>query len=471
MFERKLHSARLIALLVGLLPATVYSVEVGFEGLVFLEASDNVETVNNPDEEEGTTAGVVLGAFGEHRSRIVKAGFSGEIDTRRIISDEDDSLDTITSFLGAAEFNLTPRSWRWYIGDILGGVRTDNAIQTFDENDLVRRNVFVTGPSFEYDVVGVSRTRARLLYVNQTEEDEELETLYTANFSHERETTPGSYFGFSLGNIFTDFSEGSDLVSDTQDPDFNRSTASVFWNRLSGFVELFGRMGITRIDTDEESLNGLNAELRAIRRLGPLTSFTVALTRDLNDQTLSTIESLIESGTDAIGVTPEAPGFFSETRLSLGYSFQSSQVTADINAGVAQQDYQLLTTDSGVGLSANGEDQVQVFASGSLSRRLSNRLLGQFAISYERQDFDNRVDETDSVLASAQLIYSLSTSFDLEASVIHDTSQGVLTRFGGTVGVAEDVDITENRVTIGVRWAPPTRASQDLTVELKSLLQ
>ena len=465
-------------LLVALFPGTAWSLDLGFEGRLTLEQSDNIESVNSPDEEDGQTVGAVLGVYGEQRSRLVSAAFRGEIDTRSDVSEDDSSFDTLTRFLGAAEFSITPRSWRWYVGDILGGVRTDNAVQTIDDSDIDRRNVFVTGPSFEYDVEGRSRTRARLLYVNQTEDNDDLETLYTANASYERDTTPGSYFGLRAGNVFTDIPDESENPNVLQDGDYNRSTVATYINRARGFVELYGELGVTRYDTDDESLNGLNARLRAIRQLGPMTSVSVSLSRDLNDQTLSTIESLIQSGGTAVGVSPEVAGVFEETRLDVGYSFQATDTSLDLGLGVAQQDYQLLATDSTLDISADREDQFQGFAYGSLSRRLSTRLRTELAISYERQTYDNREDETDSVLASALLVYRLSRSFELEGGILHDSASGVLTRLTADpadgdvlLEVPEDVDVTENRLTIGLRWAPPSRASQDLTVELKSLLQ
>lgn len=473
MSDRKLHRASLVTLLVSLscIPA-VHALELGFDGLVSIEGSDNINDVNSPDEEKGTTGAASLGVYGEQRSRVIQAAFTGEIETRRILSDEDSNQTTLTRFLGAAEVSLTPRSWRWYFGDILGGVRNDNAIQTIDDTQIDQRNVFVTGPSFEYDVDGVSRTRARALYVNQTEEDELIESLYTFNLSHQRDTTPGSYYGFRVGDVYTDIPDDPDpAVGQAANGDFNRSTASVFYNRLRGFIELYGELGVTRYDTEEESLNGLNVELRATRTLGPQTLVTARLTRNLNDQTLSTVESLIAGGGDSAGLRPEVAGFFADTELTVSYSYQSPVTSTDVGVGISQLDYQLLATDPSLQLSANGEDQQQAFAYTSISTRLTNRLRGEVGLRYERQEYDNRRDETDSILAGGQLVYRLSRSFELEGAVVHDSASGLLTRFSAGVGVVEAVDVSENRVSIGLRWAPPSRASRDLTVELKSLLQ
>lgn len=477
MSDRKLHPASLVAAFVSVFAVNSASaLDVGFEGILSIEASDNVAGANNPDEEGGLIGRAQIGVYGERRSRLVNAAFSGEIDTRRTETNDDSDVNTVSRFLGAAEFNLTPRSWRWYFGDIMGGVRADNAIQPIDDNDnnnVDRRNVFITGPTFEFDVEGVSRTRARLFYVNQTENNENLETLFNGSFSYERDTTSGSFYGFRIGNIFTDLPENDADSIDSQvaASDFNRLSSSVLWNRLRGFLELYGELGITRYDDDDESLSGLNAQLRATRTLGPQTSFSIALSRDLNDQTLSTIESLIASGGDAIGVSPDASGFFTETRLGLEYSFQSTLTSVNLGAGVSQLDFILLSSDSVTLLDVDNEDQIQAFASASVTRQLSNRLRGEFSFNFERREFDILNDESNSVLARIQLNYRLSRSFELEAGLIHDTATGLRTQFNTGVGMEEEIDLTENRVTIGLRWAPPSRASQELTVELKSLLQ
>lgn len=471
MSDHQLRCARLSLLLSALLAFPAQALDLGFEGRVALEHSDNIDSVNSPDEEAGQTANAVFGVYGEQRSRSLNAAFKGEIDTRSDVSEDDSSFDTLTRFLGAAEFSLTPRSWRWYVGDILGGVRTDDAVQTIDESDIDRRNVFVTGPSFEYDVEGRSRTRARLLYVNQTEESENLETLYSGTASYERDTTPGSYIGIRAGNVFTDLPEESENPDIRQEGDFNRSTLAVYTLRERGFLQLFGELGVTRYDADEESLDGFNARAEATRQLGPLTSISLSLSHDLNDQTLSTVESLIASGGDSVAVRPEVAGFFEETRLELGYSFQGTDTSVDVGAGVSRQDYRLLGADAALGLDADGQDQFQSFAFGALSKRLSLRLRSELSVSYERETFDNRNDETDSILATAMLFYSLSRSFELETGLVHDSASGLITRFNTGAAVEEDVDVTENRFIIGLRWAPPSRASQDLTVELKSLLQ
>lgn len=450
------------------------ALDIGFEGLVTLESSDNVEGANAPNEIDGIVQSAVVGVYGEQRSQRLRAAFSGELDTRKVTSSNDSDINSISRFLGAAEFKLTPRSWTWYVGDILGGVRTDNAIQPIDDAEIERRNVFVTGPTFEYQQPGLSRTFARALYVNQTQNDDALEDLYIANFSHERDLTTGSYYGFRLGNIFTDLPEENDAdMEDIQaEQDFNRSTFGVFYNQRIGFLNLFGELGVTRYDADEESLNGLNAEFRATQELGPQTSASVYIQRDLSDQSLNTVESLVQSGDAAVGLAPNAAGFFTETRIGADYSLTSTDTTISLGIGVAELDYQLLSGGAqAAAINVDGEDRQQGFASATWLSRLSVRLRSELSVNYEAQEFNNRIDNSDSVLLRAQLIYEFTRSFEVEFGISHDKASGVQTRFDDGVRREEDIDRTENRLSIGLRWAPPSRASQELTVELKSLLQ
>ena len=450
------------------------ALDVGFRGLLQLEASDNINGVNPPDEPNGTIQSGVLSVFGEQRSTVVTAAFQGELDIRNTNDSEDDSdVDSVSRFLGAAEFKLTPRSWTWYVGDILGGVRDDDALQPIDNTELQRRNVFVTGPAFEYEQQGISRTTARALYFNQSEDTELLENLYSLNFRHERDLTTGSFYGVRVGNIYTDERADDDTgpLGTQGEEDFNRATFGVFYNRQIGFLTLFGELGATRFDADSESFNGFNAELRATQQLGRQSSASVFVRRDLGDQTLRGVESLLQSGATAVGIAPETAGFFTESSAGAQYSFESTDTVVSLSAGISQLDFEQLTGNEQDFISADDQDRSQVFASAFWSQRLSLQLRSELSISYESQDFDNLEDNSQSVLLGAQLIYGLSRSFDLLLGITRDDGSGLRTLFTDVVGIEEDLDITENRVSIGLRWAPPSRASEDLTVELRSLLQ
>lgn len=463
------------------------ALELGFEGLLILESTDNVEGADSPNEQSGVVQSGLLGLYGEQRSRVVNAAFRGELDTRKVVSEDDSSFNTISRFLGAAEFKLTPRSWRWFVGDILGAIRVDDGIQPINDNDLERRNILVTGPSFSYDILGVSRTRARLLYVDQTQDDLDLETLYTASVSYERDAGRGNYYGLRFGNIYTDLPGSSVLAADETaeriDPDYNRTSLGLYYNRKIGFYNLLGEIGATRYKADDDSLSGAYVLLEGTRQLGPQTLVTLTLSRDLNDQSLSTVESLISSGADTTGISPDASGFFEETRIGAEYSIERRSSNINIGAGFAQLDYRLLSVLAEANNDANQEDRQQGFAYASWSRQITSRLSSDVGISYESQDYDNLDDHSESTLLRAKLIYDLSRSFSLQLGFTGDVATGVRTTANNDAGSdnginendgrsdAGDIDVTENRFTIGIRWLPPSRAGQDLTVELKSLLR
>jgi len=443
-------------------PGVAAALDLGFEALLSVDGSDNIDAISEGDSEREITDGTVgfaqFGVYGEQQGRIVRGAFSGEIENRRQFGDDED-VSTLTRFLGAADVAITPRSFSWYVGDILGGVRQDNAVQPINDTETRRRNVFVTGPAFVYDIDAFTSTRARLLYVNQSEDDVELESLYNASISWEREYAPGSLWGLRVGDIFVD------KPSDSNEVDFNRSTGSVFWGRERRRLNLYVELGGTRYDADEETLNGFNAQVDATWRLSPQQKVTTSFGRDLQDQTLSTVESLIGDGAAR---QPEADGFFDETRLELNYTFQTSIATLEVGTGVTDSDYRLLAGEVG---SANDQDQFASEVYGYLSRGLTPRLRVQFGLSYERLSYDNRPDETDSVLASTDLVYRLSRSFQFEAGYRFNRADGLRTNPGNDTATDFDIDLTENRVNVGLRWAPPSRANKDLTIELKSLLQ
>lgn len=479
------HHRALLAVLCVCLMLTgnnANSVEMGFQGLLQLEASDNIEGANAPDEQKGTIQSLLLGIYGERRGPVVTAAFLGELDVRNTTTSDDSAADSFSQFLGAAEFRITPRSWTWYVGNVLGGVRTDDALQPIDDLVLQRRNVFVTGPAFEYEQVGISRTSARVLFVNQSQDSESLENLYSVNFKHERDLIMDSFYGIRLGNIFTDLPEGDDarlaIGAAATDEDFNRSTFAVFYQRAIGFTTLFGELGATRYDADTEALNGFNAELRLTQELGPQTSISVFAKSDLSDQTLSAIESLVQSGEAAVGIAPDTAGFFTESTVGARYSFERNDRGVDLAAGISQLDFELLSGSAQSLADANDEDRLQGFATAVWAQRLSSQLRSELSLSYETQEFDNIADNSESVLLGAQLTYSLTRSFNLLLGITHDSGSGLRTRFieqvedgeGIVFGVPEDIDVTETRFSIGLNWAPPSRARQDLTVELKSLL-
>lgn len=439
------------------------ALDIGFESQLGVSISDNVLGADAGSELEGQIGTAQFGVFGEQKGTTIRGAFSGELYSQRRLDDPDDEFSAVTQFIGAAEWNITPRTISWYVGDIIGGVRADDALQSIDDTDEPRRNVFVTGPQFTYELDSFSRLNARFLYINQSQDDTQLEALYDSTASWEFDTDRGNTWGLRFGNIYTDNPE------ENLEGDFNRFSVSGYWRRDRGRNRYEAQLGGTRYDTEDTSINGANARFTFNRQLSAQTAVSVALTRDLRDETLTTLETLFEDGT---GIAPDGDGFFDETRLDLTYLFKSVDTNFDASVGVGQSDFRLLADNAGLFVDGDSEDRNNFYASGSISRSFTPRTTLTAKLSYEAQDFINRVDNNQSLLGTLEYGYQLTRSFQLQASYRGIVSDGERTRNAGAGDqLVELIDVIENRVTVGLRWAPPTRASKEQTIELKSLLR
>ncbi len=458
-----LHQKALVALALVFFSSAVTALDIGFESLLSVNASDNVGGANAGLEQEGQLGYVQFGVFGEQKGTRVRGAFSGELISQKQLDDEDDDFSAITQFIGAAEAQITPRAFSWYVGDILGSVRADDGLQSIDELSDARRNVFVTGPRFNYELDSFSRVNARFLYVNQSEDDRTLETLYNTTADWSFDTDRGNTWGLSFGNIYTDNPE------ENLEGDFNRLSLAATWARTRGRNTYEALLGGTRYDTEEESLNGLNARLALTRQLGPQTDFRISFTQDLRDQTLNTVDSLL---TDGSATASDGDGFFDESRLDMRYAFASSATVFDIGAYAGLSDFRLLADNTGFSDAGDAEDRVNMGVSVNYGYIFSPRTRLTSTLSLEQQDYQNRDDYTQSALGTVQVIRRLSRSFEFQVGYRVNVSQGERTRLLGDASeLPENIDVVENRVTLGLRWAPPTRASKDLTIEMKSLLQ
>lgn len=460
-----LHRYTFCALALICFPGLASALEIGFETLVGVNISDNV---NGSDAgEEGEESGQIgfgqFGVFGEQKGTKLRGAFSGEFYTERQLDDSDDDFNGVTRFLGAADWQITPRSFSWYIGDILGGVRADDAFQPIDEQDNRRRNVFVTGPRFEYELDSFSRVNARLLYIDQNEDGEDLESLVNASASWEFDTDKGNTWGFVGGNIYTDNPD------ETLEGDFNRITLAGYWRRDRGRNTYEAQLGGTQYSTDDETLTGANLRFLFGKQFSAQSSFSVELSRDLRDESLTAIETLFAEGT---GVAPDGNGFFDETRIDVTYDFNTDRTVFDFGVGVGRSDFRLLSDDAGVSIDGDIEDRNNFYASTSYGRTFTARTRMLASLSYEKQDFINRRDNSQSFLSSLQYFYRVNRSFEFQAGYRGTISDGDRTRNLATPNEPlEIIDVTENRLTLGFRWAPPTRASKELTIELNSLLE
>jgi len=468
----------MIALVSSASICNVYALEIGFEGVLSYEMRQNTDDINpdddalNADTEFGN--GLVT-VFGEHSSTNFVAGFNAEIETEKNLTDENNAgVITETRFAGAADIAITPRTLRWHFGDLLTGVRNEDTVRLADDLDQDSRNIFITGPSYQSSVEGFSSTEARLLYISQSEDNDEVESLYNFQASYQRNSTENSFYGIQFNDVFTSVPQDEDqfpaLPADLNG-DYNRASVTIFKNRARPTSQLYGEIGITQYDTDSDSVNGLTAQVRSTRFLGPRTLFTAGISHSLNDQALNTVEALIQGDGDDAGLQPDVDGIFEETRLDVIYSKDTPFAELEFGAAVSQLNYRLLTDATTENFVVEGEDRNLATINLIFNKTHSARLRGVYTAEYEKEDFTNRDDSTEAYLLGASLFYRLNRSFELLFSLEFDAAEGLTTRGNVDDPIQFQIDETESRAEIGIRWAPPTRASREAIVQLNSLVE
>lgn len=477
----------MVVLAMGASWGSAAALELGIEGFLGYESQQNINdsTIDGELAVEPKVLNSVISVFGEQRGRILRADFSGELETESDLEDENYNVATVTRFAGAGELSITPRAFRWYFGDVLAAVRNPDAFRIADDINENSINLFVTGPTFESVTEGVSATEARLFYLHQSQDGEEPQSIYNFSVRHQWDASVSSFYGVRFNDIYTAVAEDPNFnpaLGEAPDGDFNRMTLAVFSNRTRGSSEFYGELGATRYDTDTESITGLAAGLRYTRILGPRTTFDTGITHTLNDQTLNTIEALLINDGDDAGLQPEVDGIFAETRIDARYQLELPRSRFEFIVGLAQLGYKALTGDAAIFLAVDGEDQNQGTVTAVYSKELSPRWEASLSGVFERSEYVNREDRSDAALITGVLGYTLTRSLDLEISLVYDAGEGLRTRFNRVVDpsaesgfsiVRDEFETDESltRASIGIRWAPPTRASRDLTLRLNSLMQ
>lgn len=446
--------------------SSAHAFDIGLEANLRVESTDNVGGLNEGLEEDGQFGFASFEVYGEQRGSFLQVGFTGEVETQKLLSDSDSDLTTLNNFFGAANLTLS-RTFSWYFGDVLGSVRTADDFVPLDNDELsTRRNVFVTGPSFDIDLSSDRQITGELLYFNQDQDDVDLAQLFTAQFEFRQDTRRGNTFGFNFSDFFADEPSGSD--GDQIDFDSNRLSASVFWERSRGRLSWFASVGATQFDVEDETINGANADFRLTRNFTATSNLTFALGTDLSDSNISTIDSLLSGG---VGVEPEAAGIFQLNSASLTYSFAGAGSSYQVGARVEDAEFELLALGSDV-VDAALVDNVTVSIFGTFSNALTTRLSFDANVLIEEQQFDNLPDDLTGVTASVSLAYKLTQSFSITGGLRTAHSQGIDTQ-QAILGASPDgaFDITETRAVLGLRWAPPSRASRETVVQLRQLLR
>jgi len=119
--------SKLTVVIAAVLSTSTYALDIGFESALTAFDSDNIGGINTGpgdlDVPGGLTTEFSFGVFGEHTARNYTGGFDANLVLRQRTGDDDTtSENTITRFLGALDYAITPRGLNWYVGDVLGTV-------------------------------------------------------------------------------------------------------------------------------------------------------------------------------------------------------------------------------------------------------------------------------------------------------------------------------------------------------------
>jgi len=462
MMYRILSSSLLLASL--FLGSFAHALDLGLEASARVEASDNVSGEIAGEEDVGQIGYVLLGVYGEQRGKLFQAGFSGELESRRVLSDSDSDPTLLNNFFGAATLQLSP-TFSWYFGNVLGTVQTSDELLSFQDEDTARRNVFVTGPTFDYNINTFSSVLAEVLYFNQSQNDVDLAQLLTARFIWRQETRGRNAFGINLSDIYTDEPEAD--VAALENTDTNRLSLSAFWERERGLLSWYASLGGTRFQTENAGVNGVNAELRVTRRLGPQSDLVFSLGTDLTDENISTIDSLIDDGA---GLIPDAAGVFQSHNIGLIYSGSSAFNTISAGLRGSSSEFKLLEEITGID-DPSLDDNITLSAFGVLSRRVTRQLSLELGAEYENQRFRNVDDEIDTIRADLLLSFQINQSFSISAGSRTVRAEGINTRDNISANADGSFETLENRALVQLKWAPPSRATQEPVIQLKQLLR
>ncbi len=466
--------SKLTVVIAAVLSTSTYALDIGFESALTAFDSDNIGGINTGpgdlDVPGGLTTEFSFGVFGEHTARNYTGGFDANLVLRQRTGDDDTtSENTITRFLGALDYAITPRGLNWYVGDVLGTVLPRGQLQALDidRDDLVRRNVFITGPEVNFEIDQASRINARFLFVDQSDDRNiELENIYSLSASYESEINTADRWGWLLSDVFTDNPE-TDVATQVQEADYNRLSAALFWGRERSVNGYYLQAGLTQFTVDDETVDGASLQAVFTRALSPQSTFAFTVGQELTDTTLTSIEGLTTTG---VATEENIDAIVQETSVAVEYRFESTLMTLDASAGLRDSDNQLLFAQNLAAIDPDTEDTTGFFGSLAVFRRFNNSLIGNAEVSFIHEEAVNTALEQDSLLTTLSLSYLLTNTWTIEGGVSYSFDEGIEANTTDTTLGDSPFELEENRVFLSLRWSPPTKATRDSTLELKSLI-
>lgn len=465
------YPTRILAILVSLLPAVSVALEIGFESSLFAEISDTDNRVPEREQSgiDGTLGTFNFALFGQEQSDIADGGFMAELRAERIFENDNDTSndnETFTRFYGGLSVATPLRSLNWYVGDVLAAVLDEDQLQSIDDNRNRQVNVFVTGPEISTQV-GVQKTLdTSFYYVNQTDDtDNDLDTLYNLRANFTSLLAGGRSWGVRLSDIYTDKPDSA-LNSE----DFNRASGALFIARQRSVTTLDVELGATQYYSNGEGTNGLRFGLDWSRLMSETQTLSLSVSHDLIDQTLGVLQEL----TTGEQARDETDGVAENTAVNLRYESIAGVNSFVIGVGAVNSDFRLAADESGfTSRNTRLRDSVSYALTAGFSRDLTARTSINLDASLQRREFVNRPDEIDSLGVIGAFRFDLNNRWAIELGGGYLEETGVTTTINdveGTVSQPLELDEVDTRVFIGLRWAPPTRASRDAGGVVRSFL-
>jgi len=459
-----------VAACVSLLPALSQALDVGFESVLLGEYSSNAFLNDSQAGVDGTsTAGKFeFSLFGQQNSELAEGGFLADFNYETVQNETEGSEDiarqneSLARFYGGLSFATPLRSLNWYVGDVLTSLLDENQLQRFTTDSERQINVFVTGPEFKREIGVMKTLDAHLYYAHQSDDtDVEPDRLYNFGTTFTSELDTGRSWGIRLSDIYTQ------RVSD----DYNRFSGAVFLRSEQALMTYDGAIGGTQYDSSGEGTTGLRLELGVSRSMSETRTLRLSATHDLIDQTLGAFEDLVAGSS----VREEGKGVSAETGLNFNFESRVADDVFYIDASAINSDFQLVSKAAGFTTRDVSLRDNRSYSIGTgLVRALTPRVSIKGDLGYERLEFVNRAGEIDSYSATIALDFALNNRWSLTLGTRYLEETGLATSIiegdqGDVVSSPPDVlDSTENRVFFGVRWAPPTRASNDVGGAVRS---
>lgn len=444
--------------------ASVSALELGFEGLLSTVANDNYSRAVKGEERDVISTSAAIKIYGQHESRKVQAAFVGDFEMDyTAVEDRKNDRDTFGRFNGAMAFKLTPEALRWVVSDTIGTVLDCRELVSQGEtyNADIRRNVFMTGPSFRKKYRRSGQVESSLYFMTQDQTNGfEIDDALSFSFSY-------------LHDLRLDNRLGADLRVVTpvpgQDTDaYRRVSLGGWWQHHRGLFQSRLGTGITAYSAsgkDDEIANHFRLTLN--RKVGD-ADMGLDIKHDMVDFALYSAEQLQTTGRIR---DSQSTGLMERTEYALTFGKQlNNQNRLAVNVGGEQVRQRALSADADPDEELGKNDGAVHFVGLNLSTNWNGRISSGIRATWMKEKFDDQEDYTEARRIGLHLEYRLNQDFLLHGALNYSDSCGFRENDGGADVCQTPFEYEEKEIVLALKWVPPSRVSKSAVIELKSLI-